>query len=132
MGATMKVFLTTCASVLILAGAALAASIDGKWVSERKMERDGQSFSIVQTFDLKADSGKLTGKVAMQFGDQEPRMIDIQEGKLEGDKFSFKTVMSTPNGEFKMAYSGTVEGDMLKGNAEREGGQARPFEAKRK
>ena len=40
-------------------------------------------------------------------------------------------MMSTPNGDMKTSYSGTVEGNTLKGNAEREGGQARPFEAKK-
>lgn len=128
----MKNLTAACLSILMLAGIALAGSIDGQWKSERKMERDGQSFTIIQTFDLKADGGKLTGKVTMQFGDMEPRTVDITDGKMEGEKFSFNTNMSTPNGDFKMMYTGTVEGDILKGNAEREGGQARPFEAKRK
>lgn len=128
----MKILLTLALSMLSLAGPAFADAIDGKWVAERKMERDGQSFTIVQTLDLKAEASKLTGKMAMQFGDQEPRSVEIQDGKIDGAKFSFNTVMSTPNGDFKIAYSGTVEGDMLKGTSEREGGQSRPFEAKRK
>jgi hypothetical protein len=118
--------------VLLLSSLAIAASIDGKWVSERKMERDGQAFVIIQTFDMKAEGSKLTGKMTMQFGDMEPREMTINDGKIDGDKFSFSTVMSTPNGEFKSIYSGTVEGDTLKGTSEREGGQSRPFEAKRK
>ncbi len=128
----MRVFIAVSVCLLLLSGIALAASIDGKWVAERKMERDGQTFTIVQTFDLKSDGAKLSGTLTMQFGDMEPRTIEIQNGKIEGDKFSFTTVMSTPNGEFKSTYSGTVEGDTLKGNMEREGGQPRPFEAKRK
>jgi hypothetical protein len=128
----MKLFITLSLCTLLLAGLAMAGSIDGKWVSERKMERDGQAFVIVQTFDLKAEGSKLTGKMTMQFGDMEPREMEIREGKIEGDKFSFSTTMSTPNGEFKSIYSGAVEGDTLKGTSEREGGQARPFEAKRK
>ena len=127
----MKILVSLCAGLVLLAGTALA-SIDGKWVSERKMERDGQAFTIIQTFDLKADAGKLTGKLTMQFGDMEPRTVDISDGKIEGNKFAFTTVLTTPNGDFKMNYTGTVEGDVLKGSAEREGGQARPFEAKRK
>jgi hypothetical protein len=129
----MKLFLTAGAALAMIAGLAIAASIDGKWVAERKMERDGQSFTITQTFDLKAEGDKLTGKLGMQFGDQEPRTVDIQDGKIDGDKFSFNTVMSTPNGDMKISYSGTVEGDALKGTSQREGGgQSRPFEAKRK
>jgi len=127
----MNRFLSLAASALLLAASALAGPIDGKWVSERKMERDGQSMTIVQTFELKAEGDKLTGKFSMKFGDMEPPPGEIKDGKIDGNKFSFTTMMSTPNGDMKMSYSGTVEGDVLKGNAEREGGQARPFEAKK-
>jgi hypothetical protein len=128
----MKVLAIVLAGLLLFAGLAAAAAIDGKWVSERKMERDGQSFTIIQTFDLKSDGNKLTGTVSMQFGDMEPRSMEIKEGKLDGDKFSFATEMSTPNGDFKMVYEGTVAGDTLKGTSSREGGNPRPFEAKKK
>lgn len=132
----MKTLITVSLCFLLLAGISLAASIDGKWVSERKMERNGQSMTIVQTFDLKSQGQKLTGDVTMAFGDQEPRKAEIKKGKIDGDKFSFSTVMTTPNGDFTTVYEGKVEGDTLKGTTMREGGQgggqARPFEAKRK
>ncbi len=96
------------------------------------MERDGNTMTITQTLDLKSSGNKLTGTLTMKFGDMEPRTIDIKDGKIDGSKFSFTTTMSTPNGDFKTAYEGTVEGDTLKGTAAREGGQSRPFEAKRK
>lgn len=127
----MKKLIILSLTLCLLGGIALAAAIDGKWVSERKMERDGQSFTIKQTFDLKSDGAKLTGTVTMAFGDMEPRSMPVGDGKIDGAKFSFSTTMSTPNGEFKTVYNGTVEGDMLKGTAAREGGQERPFEAKR-
>ena len=127
----MNRFLSLAASALLLAASALAGPIDGKWVSERKMERDGQSFTIVQTFELKAEGDKLTGKFSMKFGEMEPPPGDIKDGKIDGNKFSFTTTMSTPNGDMKMVYSGTVDGAVIKGTAEREGGQARPFEAKK-
>jgi len=128
----MKVLTVLSLCVFLLAGIAIAGEIDGKWVAERKIERDGQSFTIIQTFDLKAEGNSLTGKLSMKFGDNEPPAVDIKDGKIDGSKFSFTTTMQTPNGDMKMNYSGTVEGDTLKGTAEREGGQARPFEAKRK
>jgi len=127
----MNRFLSLAASALLLAASALAGPIDGKWVSERKMERDGQSFTVVQTFELKAEGDKLTGKFSMKFGDMEPPPGEIKDGKIDGNKFSFSTMISTPNGDMKTNYSGTVEGSVIKGNAEREGGQARPFEAKK-
>lgn len=128
----MRVLTIIVVCFFLLAGIGLAASIDGKWVSERKMERDGQSMTITQTFDLKADGDKVTGTITMAFGDREPRKSEIKDGKIDGNKFSFSTVMSSPNGEFKTVYEGTVEGDTLKGTSAREGGQGRPFEAKRK
>jgi hypothetical protein len=128
----MKVLATILVGLFLLTGLAAAASIDGKWVSERKMERDGQSFTIIQTFDLKAEGNKVAGKITMQFGDMEPRTMDIKDGKVDGNKFSFVTEMSTPNGDFKMTYEGTVEGDSLKGTSAREGGEPRPFAAKKK
>jgi hypothetical protein len=128
----MKIFTTIVLCFCLLAGISLAAPIDGKWGSERKMERNGQSMTIVQTFDLKAEGTALAGSVTVAFGDREPRKSEIKEGKVDGDKFSFATVMSGPNGEVKTVYEGTVEGDTLKGTAARQGGQSRPFEAKKK
>ena len=119
-------------ALALVAASAFAGAIDGKWVSERKMERDGQSFTIIQTFDLKSDGSKLDGTLAIQFGDMEPRPINISDGKIDGNKFSFNATLSTPNGDFKMSYAGTVEGETLKGTAAREGGEPRPFEAKKK
>ncbi len=128
----MRVVIAVSVCFLLLAGVALAAAIDGSWISVRKVERDGQAFTITQIFDLKADGGKLTGTITMAYGGMGPMKADIKDGKIDGVKFTFSTTMSTPNGDFKMVYAGTVEGDTLKGTAEREGGQARPFEAKRK
>jgi hypothetical protein len=117
--------------ICLLCGIAYAAAIDGKWYSERKMDRGGQEFVIKQTFEFKSDGAKLTGTLTMAFGDMEPRSIPISDGKIDGNKFSFTTVMQTPNGEFKTVYNGTVEGATIKGEAAREGGDPRPFEAKR-
>ncbi|HOQ46559.1 MAG TPA: hypothetical protein PLA43_15460 [Bryobacteraceae bacterium] len=128
----MKYLATILAGLFLLVGLAAAASIDGTWVSQRTVDRGGDSFTITQTFDLKTQGNTLTGTVSMAFGDMEPRSIEIKEGKIDGNKFSFVTVMSTPNGEFKMTYEGTVEGNVLKGTATREGGEPRPFEAKKK
>lgn len=124
----MKTILSIFVALVLVAGIACAASIDGVWVSQRTMgER-----TITQTFTLKTDGNTLTGTISVAFGDMEPRVSEIKEGKIDGNKFTFKTVMQTPNGEMTSTYEGTVEGDVLKGTSMREGGQARPFEAKRK
>ena len=126
----MKTLITSMACIAMLAGSALAGDIDGKWSSERKMERDGQSMTIKQMYDLKSDGGKLTGSITVMFGENEMK-ADIKDGKVDGNKFSFAATMQTPNGEFKTTYEGTVDGSTMKGTTSREGGQSRPFEAKK-
>ena len=128
----MKTLCVIFACCMLLAAVAAAAPIDGKWVMERKMERDGQSFTIKQIFDLKADGNKLTGSVTTIFGEREMKS-DLKDGKIDGNKFSFTTVFSGPNGEMKSNWEGSVEGDTIKGTRTGGpgGGDARPFEAKR-
>jgi hypothetical protein len=131
----MKTFLTLIAAISILAGVALAAAIDGKWVSEQKMNRGGEEMTITRTFELKSDGSTLTGTVATAMAGRDPMpAAAIKDGKLDGNKFSFKVTSSGPNGEMTTAYEGTVEGDTMKGTSVREGGQGqpRPFEAKKK
>jgi hypothetical protein len=117
--------------LLVTLPAAFAADIDGKWKSEHRIERNGQAQTITMFFDLKADGPKLTGKV-MVSSPRGDKQADIASGKLDGNKFSFVTMVQSPKGLLTTKYIGTVEGDMLKGVAERKGGtRSVPFEAKK-
>lgn len=132
----MKRFATVILSAALTAGLALAAGIDGKWVSETKRtNQDGQEMVIKITMNLKAEGTNITGSVTMPSRGGEERTTEIKEGKLEGSNFSFATVMETQRGSFKTTYEGTLEGDTLKGTIKRTGGQREmpptPFEAKR-
>jgi hypothetical protein len=131
----VKTFITIL-MVLCLAGVAMAADVTGKWVSERKMPgRDGgEERTITMTFDLKADGSKLTGTVttSMGGGQMQPRPAEITDGKIDGNKISFKVSREGKQGTMTMIYTATVEGDLMKGEAAREGGdRTMPFEAKR-
>jgi hypothetical protein len=119
------------ASLTLIAELVLAASgIDGKWVTERKWDRDGQPVVITQIFDLKSDGSKLSGKITTKVSEMEPATVDIREGKIEGEKASWSTI--SPNQSIKFNYKATLSGDTLKGESAREGTEPRPFEAKRK
>lgn len=122
----MKTLTSIVVCFLLAAGIACAAGIDGKWTSERRMGEN----TIKITFDLKAEGAALTGKMSMQRGENAV-IADIAEGKIDGNKFSFKVTSEGRNGKTTTAYEGTVEGDTLKGTSAREGGEPRPFEAKR-
>lgn len=129
----MKTFLTIMLT-LCLAGAAMAADVTGKWVSERKMAPPGggEERTITTTMDLKAEGAKLTGSVTTSMGGGQGRASEITEGKVEGNKISFKVTREGKQGTMTMVYTATLDGDTLKGEAAREGSdRTMPFEAKR-
>ena len=133
----MKTFTIT---MLICAASlpALASSIDGRWTSERQVgAADGKTYTHTSVFTLKSDGNSLTGTVvqtsaAPWMSESTGRSVDISEGKIDGDKFSFKLTMDTKQGERTVVYEGTIDGDQLKGTMKFRGiGITQPFDAKR-
>ena len=110
--------------------ALMSANIDGKWVAEVEQRAKGQEAKKQQvTLTLKSDGSALTGTVG---AGKKGKGAEIQNGKIEGDKFSFTTVAKTKKGENKMNWTGTVSGDELKGERARDGGKrGAAFTAKR-
>ncbi|MFB3828063.1 MAG: hypothetical protein ACE15B_14935 [Bryobacteraceae bacterium] len=116
------------------AAAALAAGIDGKWVADFKIpagKKGGEARAVQATLNLKSQGNQLTGTVTMpgRRGDQN---LNVENGKIDGNNFSFVTVQKTRKGENKTEWKGTVEGDQLKGTRGREGARrGMPFTAKK-
>jgi len=104
----------------LIAASLWAAPIDGKWQAETKIDGKGKraGTTVTTTFDLKAGDGKLTGSVSSGRG-KRGRSAEIQNGKLEGDRFSFTTVQKTKKGEKSISWQGTLSGDQLKGTTGR-------------
>ena len=133
----MKTFCIAFALMIVVAVLGFAADIDGKWVAERKMTtQNGEERTVTITFDLKADGAKLTGTVLSVggMGKGEPRPVEIQEGKIDGNKVSFLTVVQSPRGERKTRYEATVDGKEMKGTSAVEGapeGRSFQFTAKK-
>ena len=88
--------------ILLIAGCAFAANIDGKWQGEIV----GQDMKIA--FNFKADGNKLTGTHIVN--DKETA---IEDGKIEGNKISF-TVTLNMGQEMKIPHKGTISGDEIK------------------
>jgi hypothetical protein len=133
----MKTFLITTL-IFVVSLSAFAAGIDGKWTSERQVgAADGKTYTHTTTLTLKNEAGVLTGKVvqtsaAPWMNESNGRSVDISDGKVDGDKFSFKLTMETKQGERTVIYEGTIEGDQLKGTMKFRGiGITQPFDAKR-
>jgi hypothetical protein len=85
--------LLSVALAFTLAHPASAANINGKW--NGKIEFNGESIDLV--YDLKADGNKLTGNVTGPAG-----TLDLEEGKVEGDKISFQISF----GDFHIKHDG--------------------------
>lgn len=97
----------------LLAAAALAADIDGKWKGNAP-GRDGNTREI--GFDFKADGAKLSGSMMGPMGE-----VPISEGKVEGSDVSFKVVLQFNGNSMSMSYTGKLEGTELKLKMQREG-----------
>ncbi len=104
---------------------AFAADVTGKWTAETTTQRGTQT----QTFDFKADGSKLTGTVTGGRGGP----TEITEGKISGDKISFKISRTMQERSFVQMFEGTVAGDEIKLSAKVEGMDtpAREMTAKR-
>jgi len=127
-----------CVAALAASAADVVADINGKWITERQVgDADGKSYSHTSTFTLKNVDGVLTGNVvqvsaAPWMKEMTGKTVEIQDGKVEGDKFSFKIKLETTRGDRTAIYEGTIEGDELKGTTKYRGiGITEPFQSKR-
>jgi hypothetical protein len=117
-------FVTTI--LLVLAFAAAAADITGKWVAEQP-GRNGQP-PRQTTFTLKADGSKLTGTMLAP-GRQGAAgtETEIMNGKVDGNNITFEVKRQGPNGEMVSKYEGTLSGDELKLKTTRPGQDGTPM-----
>lgn len=119
-------FLGAIVCSALLAVAAFAADVTGKWTAQVP-GRDGQTRDV--TYNFKADGSTLTGTTSGFRGQELP----ISDGKVEGDNVAFKVKMEFNGNSIVLNYAGKVAGDEIKMTQTREGGEGQPreFVAKR-
>ena len=110
-------FVTTI--LLVVAIAAFAADVSGKWVYEQPGRGGGEPVKVTVT--LKASGSQLTGDVSRPGRDGNMMSTPISEGKVDGNNVSFKTTMQMGGNSMTSEYSGTVSGDELKLKVNRPG-----------
>ena len=100
------------AAILLLTLCALpafAADATGKWTGQDKGPDDPQSVTL--TFVFKQEGTMLTGTLTVTDGSGKILdSININNGKVDGDKISFVTVMSD---DAKMTLKGTIHADEI-------------------
>lgn len=114
----MKKLLAVCAVLFLAIGAATLlaqeaapANATGTWSGQMQ----GPNGDMTITFHLKQDGTKLTGSVDTGMGDP----VDIQNGKVDGDKIYWETSF---NG-MTIQHDGTINGDEIKINVKSSDGQ---------
>jgi hypothetical protein len=98
-------------SFAVACGLALAAddqpaNVAGAW----NMTFEGRNGTVTQSLKLVQDAGKLTGTLTSQRGDSPIT------GTITGNAIDFTVKRTTPNGDFSIEYTGTVDGDSMKGS----------------
>jgi hypothetical protein len=89
--------------VLLLAGFALGADVDGKWTGTIT----GMDMTIGFTF--KADGKTLTGTHTVN-----GQETAIKDGKIDGNNISFTVTLDMGGQESKIEHKGVVSADQIK------------------
>jgi hypothetical protein len=100
----MKYF-SFIAGILLLAGFAFGAEVDGKW-SGSIAGMDGSDMTIEFTF--KADGNALTG-----FHIVNGQETAISDGKIDGNNISFSVTLDLGGQEMKIDHKGVVSADQI-------------------
>jgi hypothetical protein len=103
----MKACTLTAGLLLLIAGLAFGADIDGKWTGNISGPDGGQGFTVTYTF--KAEGNTLTGSTTGPGGSQ----IPLKDGKINGNNLSFSIVFDMGGQETKMDYKGVLSGDQI-------------------
>ena len=93
-------------ALLLLAGSAFAADVDGKWSGN--MSTPGGDFPVGFTF--KADGATLTGTTMGPDGMD----IKITDGKIDGNNLSFTVNLDFGGMPFMMNYKGVLSNNQIK------------------
>lgn len=102
--------------------AADSANVAGTW----ELTSEGRNGPMTSTLTLTQDGTTIKGTLTGRRGD-----TPVQ-GTVTGNKVSFTVKRQTPNGDaFVMEYTGTVDGDSIKGTVHNERFGDRDFSAKR-
>jgi len=99
----MKYFAFAIA-LLLMAGIALAADVDGKWTGTIP----GMDIPVAYTF--KADGATLTGTSS----GPNDTTVPIKNGKIDGNNISFSVTFDMGGQEMKLDYKGVVSADQIK------------------
>jgi hypothetical protein len=101
----LGVMLAMMLALSLVAVAEDAAKVGGTW----EMTSQGRQGPMTSTLTIDQSGNKFKGTLKGQRGEAPI------EGTVDGNKISFTIERETPNGKMTMNYTGTVDGDNMKG-----------------
>jgi hypothetical protein len=111
-------FFATATMLTMVAAIALvgtqAASVDGTW----KFTIETPQGTNNPTVTFKQDGENLTGTYKGRFGESPLK------GTIKGNEITFTVKLSVQGQEFELVYTGTVDGDSMKGKVKLPQGEA--------
>ena len=109
----LLVLLLACGLLMLgrtIVAADTPANVAGTW----QMTSEGRNGPITSTLTIQQDAAAIKGTLSGPRGDS------AFEGTVAGNKISFTVKRDTPNGTFTIEYTGTVDGDSIKGTVHSE------------
>jgi hypothetical protein len=104
----------TCGVLLMCGGKVIAAEEPAKVAGTWEMSSETPRGTRVQTLAIQQEGSTIKGTLTG------PRGESPLEGSVTGNKISFTVKRETPAGAFTLEYSGTVDGDSMKGKVHSE------------
>jgi hypothetical protein len=110
---TRRILFATAVLCAVFAGVALAADISGNWAGTMQAGDN----PVPLTFTFKQDGEKLTGSVTGPAGP-----LEINEGKVVGDKVTFFVQADMGGTPTKFISEGVIKGEEISLNIRADGG----------
>lgn len=111
---TFLAWALACGVMLAWSGGAIAAEESAKVAGTWEMTSQGRRGTRTQTLTIQQDGNAIKGTVKGERGEAP------LEGSVTGNKINFTIKRETPNGSLTIEYTGTVDGDSLKGTSHSE------------
>lgn len=102
------------AAVLAWNGAAIAADESAKVAGTWEMTSQSRRGTRTQTLTIEQNGSTIKGIAKGERGEAP------FEGSVTGNKINFTMTRETPNGSFTIEYTGTIDGDSIKGTSHSE------------
>lgn len=117
----MKKLSLVALAIVAVTLAVWAADISGTWT----MSMPGRGGQMMERdITIKQEGTKLTVTMPGRPGPNgEPGEPIVGQGTLEGNAIQWTIVRTTPRGEMKMEYKGTVDGATMKGTTQMMGNE---------